>query len=193
LQHQSGGGRWILKTPDHIFAIGALQTVYPDARFIFVHRDPMEVLPSVARLTEILRQPFTRKVDLLQIGRQVSESWARGAKLLIETSEKMRGSPGRIFHVRYDHLTREPFEVIAAIYHHFRFSMSDQAELAIKREIAARPGGGYGRNRYRFEDYGIDTGTVRKQYDDYVDHFRLRTGVPLEASRDERQVQAAAG
>jgi hypothetical protein len=56
LQHQAGAGNWILKTPDHIFALDALREVYPDARFIFVHRDPMKALPSVARLTEILRR-----------------------------------------------------------------------------------------------------------------------------------------
>jgi hypothetical protein len=80
LQHQAGAGCWILKTPDHIFAIGALRAVYPDSRFIFVHRDPMEVLPSVARLTEILRQPFTQSVGRLQIGRQVNESWIIGSR-----------------------------------------------------------------------------------------------------------------
>src|SRR5262249_8838494 len=85
LQHQNGSGRWVLKSPDHIFALDALLDVYPDARLVFVHRDPLRVLSSVAKLTEILRQPFTREVDRLQIGRQVSERWRQGAKLLIET------------------------------------------------------------------------------------------------------------
>jgi hypothetical protein len=41
LQHQAGGGgRWVLKCPDHVFALAAIRSVYPDARLVFVHRDP---------------------------------------------------------------------------------------------------------------------------------------------------------
>ena len=36
--------RWVLKCPDHLFALDAIREVYPDARFVFVHRDPMRVL-----------------------------------------------------------------------------------------------------------------------------------------------------
>ena len=176
LQHQAGPGRWVLKTPDHIFAIEALQAVYPDARFIFVHRDPMEVLPSVARLTEILRQPFTQYVDRLQIGRQVNDSWIRGSRRLIELSEELRDSPERMFHVRYDRLTRKPLNVVAEIYRHFRIPMSERGEDAIRREIAERPNGGYGRNSYRFEDYGIDTAAVSREYNEYVNYFRTKVG-----------------
>jgi Sulfotransferase family len=64
LQHQAAeGGRWVLKCPDHVFALAAIREVYPDARLVFVHRDPLAVLLSVARLTETLRRPFTRSID----------------------------------------------------------------------------------------------------------------------------------
>src|SRR6516162_328272 len=68
-------GHWVLKCPDHIFALGALRAVYPDAGIVFVHRDPLAVLLSVARLTEVLRRPFARRVDRRQIGRQDSDRW----------------------------------------------------------------------------------------------------------------------
>jgi hypothetical protein len=192
LQHQAAAGRWILKTPDHIFAIEALQNVYPDAKFVLVHRDPMEVLPSVARLTEILRQPFTQYVDRLQIGRQVNHSWIKGSRRLIELSEELRESPERMFHVRYDRLIREPFNVMDAIYSHFGIAMSEQAEHAIRHEIAERPSGGYGRNNYRFEDYGLDTATVSRQYNEYVDYFRTKVGNVARTPHWEAEAQLAA-
>jgi Sulfotransferase family len=118
LQHQNGAGRWVLKSPDHIFAMDALLEVYPYARLVLVHRDPLEVLASVARLTEILRKPFTRKVDRQQIGRQVSERWAQGARLLIETSMNQRESPARIFHLKYRNLVGDPLAAVTALYQH---------------------------------------------------------------------------
>ena len=112
LQHQNGRGSWVLKSPDHIYALDSLLKVHPDARFVFVHRDPMKVMASVARLTEILRVPFTRHIDRIQIGRQVTDRWVQGSQLLIEASERFRHSPERIYHVRYKDLITEPISLV---------------------------------------------------------------------------------
>ena len=83
LQRQKGPGRWILKCPDHLFALEAIGEVYPDARFVFLHRDPTMVLASVARLTEVLRRPFTRQLDRHDLGRQVMQRVHVGAVLAL--------------------------------------------------------------------------------------------------------------
>ena len=76
----------MLKAPDHVFTLDAIREVYPDARLVFVHRDPLKVLPSVARLTEILRRPFARSIDRMRIGRQISQDWSLGMQRIIEAS-----------------------------------------------------------------------------------------------------------
>lgn len=153
-----------------------MRAVYPGARFIFVHRDPLNVIPSVARLTEVLRLPFARSVDRLQNGRQVNERWIQGADLLLKATEQIRKD--RLFQVRYSTFVREPFSVVSAIYRHFGFPMSGPAEAAIKFAIAERPNRGYGQNSYRFEDYGLDPAKLRRQYGAYIEHFHLRLPEP---------------
>lgn len=138
LQYQNGGGDWVLNSPDHIYALDALLEVYPDARFVFVHRDPVKVMASVAKLTELLRLPFTRHIDRLQIGRQVTDRWVHGAALLIEASERFRLTPERIFHVRYRELTAEPSSVASALYRHFGRTLSGRAEASIRAALAER-------------------------------------------------------
>jgi hypothetical protein len=191
LQHQNGGGQWILKSPDHIFALEALCEVYPDARFVFVHRDPMKVLPSVARLTEILRQPFTRKIDRLQIGQQVSNRWELGSKLLIKAADWLKSSPERIVHIRYKDLVRDPFAIVTDLYRHFGMTLSGQGEQGLKRSIAERPDGGYGRNSYRVEDYGLNPATERKHYSAYMAHFRMQPEEPSSRAVTDSSVRLA--
>src|SRR5205814_10675678 len=58
LEAQAPGRRWILKSPDHVFALAAIKNVYPDARIIFLHRDPLSVVGSCSTLAELLRRPF---------------------------------------------------------------------------------------------------------------------------------------
>ena len=82
LRHLQGPGeaprRWILKSPEHVFSIDALTGVFPDAMLVLAHRDPGHVLVSAARLTELLRAPFTTTIDRREIGRKVAGYGRRG-------------------------------------------------------------------------------------------------------------------
>ncbi len=174
LQHQAGAGRWVLKSPDHVFALDAIAEVYPDARVVFVHRDPLKVLPSSCRLTEVLRRPFTRHPDRLGIGKQVSGDWAAAAAKLIQASEpRSSPRPNGIFHVRYRSLVTEPFGTVAALYRHFGLSLSDAAAAGIRRLIAEKPRGGYGQNSYRFDHYGLEPEREARRFREYMLRFQI--------------------
>jgi hypothetical protein len=156
LQHQNGRQRWILKSPDHVFALGALRSTYPDARIVFMHRDPIKVLPSNAQLIEILRAPFTQKIDRFQIGRQIMTDLALGAANMIETSQLGRFPSAQVFHLHYLDLVSRPLDAIARLYRHFGLSIKALAMERMSRKIAARPNGGYAKNIYSPVRHGID-------------------------------------
>ncbi|HEY3918261.1 MAG TPA: sulfotransferase [Stellaceae bacterium] len=168
-RREQTGRRWVLKCPDHVFALEAIQKVYPDARFVFVHRDPMRVLASVARLTEVLRQPFTRRLDRAAIGRQVCDRWAEGAARILAASETL--APERVFHIRYRDLVGDPASAVTRLYTKFGLPLEDSFKARIDAYVAAKPNGGYGSLRYRFEDYGIDAARERHRYANYVAAF----------------------
>ncbi|MGC8628562.1 MAG: sulfotransferase family protein [Acidimicrobiales bacterium] len=176
LQSRSAGGHWVLKAPDHVFALDALQEVYPDARFVFVHRDPMRVVASVARLTQLLRTPFARYVSPTRTGREVTEDWACAAAIMVELDSRQLIDPARVVHVLYSDLVARPLATVERIYGHFGLTLAPVAAKAMRRLVAADPRGGYGRNYYNLADYGIDPEEIRDSFDDYV----LCLGVPAE-------------
>ncbi len=186
LQYQSGPGNWILKSPDHTFALSALAAAYPDARYVFVHRDPLEVLSSVTRLTEILRQPFTRQIDRIQIGQQVSRRWAQGAGLLVQASKALKTTPERAFHIHYRNLIRSPQGTVSSIYEHFGLPLSPIFDQHLRDFIANRPKGGYGQNVYRLTDYGLDVHVERRRYREYIAHFGIGSEAPANLDRGTR-------
>ncbi|HUC08881.1 MAG TPA: sulfotransferase [Stellaceae bacterium] len=172
LQHQMTGvtGRWVLKCPDHIFALGALRTVYPDANLVFVHRDPVAVLASVARLTEVLRRPFSRHVDRFVVGREDSDRWLTAAELMIAAADDRRFQLP-IFHVCYAELVADPAATIARLYRHFGRDLAPEVAARIRRRVAANPTGGYSRRRARLEDYGLDPSREHQRYARYMARF----------------------
>jgi Sulfotransferase family len=175
LQNQAGGGRrWVLKCPDHIFALAAIRTVYPDARLVFVHRDPLAVLLSVARLTETLRRPFTRSIDRIEIGRQDSDRWLAAAELMIAAAQEQNFAEA-IFHVHYLELIDDPVGTVSALYRHFGEALQLEAAARIGRLVEAKANGGYGTHRSRLEDYGLDAALERERYARYMAHFGVQS------------------
>jgi hypothetical protein len=179
LQHQAGRPtsppRWVVKCPDHLFALEAIRAVYPDARLVFVHRDPVKVLLSVARLTEVLRRPFARRLDPAEIGRDESLRWWEGTQRMIAVGDDA-GLPEPVCHVHHLDLVSDPVSTVAQVYGHFGLALPSAAMRGMEQYVTAQPNGGYGRHTYRFEDHGLDAEAERTKFRSYM----LRFGVSPE-------------
>lgn len=165
-------GRWVLKCPEHLFALGALRAVYPDARLVFVHRDPIKVLASVAHLTEVLRQPFMRAVNRARIGRDESVRWVDGTRRMIQ-ADRDQAFRLPICHVHHTSLIRDPQGTVAGVYRHFGLDQPDEMDTAIGAYVASRPNGGYRHAAYRFADHGLDQAAEREKFQPYMRHFGI--------------------
>jgi Sulfotransferase family len=173
LQYQRGApANWVLKCPDHIFALDALHRVYPDVDLVLVHRDPVAVLASVARLTEVLRRPFSRRVDRIEVGREDSERWLQAADLMITAADNA-GLRRPIFHVHYAELVADPAGTVTALYRHFDRALDRGLAERIRRRVAASPNGGYGGRRARLEDYGLDRRREHQRFARYMTRFGI--------------------
>jgi hypothetical protein len=172
LQHRKGPGQWVLKCPDHVFALGDLCEVYPDARFIFIHRDPLEVLPSVAKLTEVLRRPFTRFVDRAAIGRQVAERWRQGVGMLVAASDRLAGAD-RLLHLTFDALVRDPMAAVGEIYEGMGLTLAPDAAQRMANKAAIESDRKRPRAGVHLEQYGLVSEFERRHHRDYVARFAL--------------------
>jgi hypothetical protein len=115
------------------------------------------VLVAAARLTELLRAPFTTAMDRREIGRWVADYWQNGMRRMVEvaTVRPFRCS-SRPVHVQYRSLVSDPIGTIALIYNAFDLEFSRAARQAMSSRAAQSPNGGYGANRYLPEEFGID-------------------------------------
>jgi hypothetical protein len=195
LQHQAGpapagGWRWVLKSPDHLFAVDALRRVYPDARIVFMHRDPLKVLASVARLTEILRIPFARRADRHEIGAQIMGDWLAGAARMIEIASDTRYP--RPLDLHYFDVVSQPLDAVRRLYRHFDVPLAPVAVERMTRMVGAKPDGGYGHNTYDLRAYGIDPTGVRQHFRDYMSFFAVAEEAPDAAVTARRRQESLA-
>jgi hypothetical protein len=172
LQHldaQLPARRWILKSPDHLFALDDIRKVYPDARLVLVHRDPVRVLASVAKLTEVLRRPFARNVDRIEIGREVSASWLDGAR-------RMRGlsSAGdSALHLNYRQIVAQPLDAVRAVYRHCDLQLTREAEERMRRWLRTASNARRPWRDYKLAEFGLDARLLRERFASYTDTFGI--------------------
>ncbi len=189
LQHQRGPRRWVMKCPDHLFALRDLRAIFPHARVIFVHRDPVKVLLSVCKLTEVLRRPFSRRVERMEIGHQESLRWLAGTERMVRACrESMFREP--ICHINYLGLVMNPLKTVSSVYEHFHLNLDERTAGRIARAVAEHPNGGYGRHNYSFEDHGLSAAAEREKFRGYMDYFSIEPelghGRPASAPVDSR-------
>jgi hypothetical protein len=115
LQVDSPGQRWVLKSPDHVYGLEQLLTVFPDACIIQTHRNPVEVLKSSADLTRVLRGLYGRAGDADEIRRREARVLAEGAERFIQFRDSHPELGGRIIDVRYTDLIAEPMATVRRI------------------------------------------------------------------------------
>lgn len=169
LQHQNPGGRWILKSPDHIHAMSAIETVYPDSGIVFVHRDPVRVAASAMKLTEVIRRPFTRHIDRNEIGRQVLARTEEATDIMVSREKAARHS--RVFHLYYSEFASDPVAQIEALYRHFDLEMMPATRQKMRASLAQMPAS---KNAYALEEFGLDPGDLRERFEPYVEYFGIR-------------------
>lgn len=178
LQHLQWGSsprRWVLKAPAHLYGIEALFAVYPDAGVIFTHRNPLEVVPSMASLHAALRSTFSDTVEPFAVGEEVTRRWAEGIRRALGARDRGCAPPERFLDVHYADLVRDPIDCVRRVYAHFGLSLSPLAEESMKRFLQASPKDKHGPHRYSLEQFGIDADRERERYREYCQRFDLAT------------------
>lgn len=163
------GGRWLLKWPYHLWHLGTLLAVFPDARVVWIHRDPAEVAASTCSMAAISRAPFCSGVDRPALGRFWVDYMARGQA----RGEAGRAvAPDRVLDVAYPELTSDPAAVATRIAAWAGVEDTDEDRRAV-RDYLARPRAETAPHRYSPGQFSLDPGAVRERFASYVEAFGL--------------------
>jgi len=152
--------RWVLKNPSHLFALGALLRVYPDALVIQTHRAPEEAIASVCSLAAQASAGWSTTFTGEVIGRDQLELWARG--LGDFTAERARHDPARFFDVGYEDFVADPVGTVESVYGYFGLPFGGAAADAV-RALVRRDRAGSG-HRYTLAEFGLTAAEVGARF-----------------------------
>jgi hypothetical protein len=174
LQSSGVRGRWTLKSPHHALALEHLTGVYPDARLVLLHRDPVVLTASVCSLIRTLSATFTDADHTAYI----ADHWPAMLEESVRRIEAFRDAHPEhpIVDVQYADLVADPVATVRSIYAAVGDELDDTAAAAITAYVEAHPRGQFGAHRYDVAEYGLDTGALAERFAGYTDRY----AVPVE-------------
>lgn len=133
LQHQRGGGHWVLKSPVHLISLGPLLNTVPGAKVIFTDRDPLEVVPSACSLFAVIRSISSDHIDRSALGVEMLDSLAIALNRALEV---LSAQPARTLRIEYAELTGDKINTVKRIYSHFGLPFTNQTESRLKHFLS---------------------------------------------------------
>jgi hypothetical protein len=171
LQFLRAARRWILKAPTHMFALPALLSVYPDARFVQTHRTPVDAMASVSSLVTILRSAFSDAVDPFIVYREAIDYWSETIDKFLRERDSL--ADNRICDIQYDEIRRAPIRAVRRIYEFFDWSLSREAEQNMRTLIASQAKRQSANHRYDLSQFGANAEDVLSAFGPYCERFGL--------------------
>ena len=158
---------WHLKTPVHMFALDALLDAYPNARFLWSHRDPAMVIGSVCSLIHYTRSWSSDRDDAAELGPEQTARWSEGVRRAMDFrarvgDERFADVRVRVAADRPDRRARRELRahrlgVLRAIARRGRATGPSSTSRA--RTV---------RTRYALTDFGIDADAVERRSRPYI-------------------------
>jgi omega-hydroxy-beta-dihydromenaquinone-9 sulfotransferase len=159
-------GRLVLKSPTHTFRLPTLTQMFPQARWINMVRNPLEVFSSTVRLWRSLYAAYGyQKPRYEGLEEFVLATFAR----MHDRLEATRGlvSSGALIDVRYEDLVRAPVQTVRRLYQDLSLGDFEVAEPAIGQYFADRAG--YQPNRHDVEPHWKDE--IRRRWRPYFERY----------------------
>lgn len=162
-----GGDRrtWLLKNPTDLFSLREVLSVFPDARIIQTHRDPVEAMPSVSNLIYSARRAFCgEKADPGEVGEREAEIWAQA----LERADAVRGTRDNpVVDVDFRDFTRDQMGTIRRIYDAFGLTLTPETEAAMQQWLDAHPRRSGTGSKYKPEHFGLTREGLERRFATY--------------------------
>ena len=169
LQFLRGGGRWLLKSPQHLEQLPVLDRVFPGVAVVCTHRDPVPVAISMVAMITYSARMHRSPVPV----QEIAATWIDRLELMLAALTRDRGvvAPERSIDVRFDDFMADEFGVAEQVYGLIGEPVTDDARSAMADYLAGHQRGRLGRVVTSCAMFGLNEDELRARFAPYVNRF----------------------
>lgn len=159
------GAKWVLKTPGHLLALDAVIEVFPEAKIVMTHRDPVATVPSYCSMEHSLYQMVSERIDRAS----VAAFWVPRLAELLGRFMAVRGEvAGRNFiDVRYADLLGDPIGEGTRVLEAAGIAVTGEVRAGMAEWIEANKREDRAPHKYALEDFGLVRSDVEQIFAAY--------------------------
>ncbi len=157
---------WHLKTPVHMFSLDALIAAYPEAKFMWCHRDPAKVMGSVCSLIRYVRSWSSDRNDPEELGNEQLQCWAESVRRAMDF--RKRFGDNRFADVSFAELQTDPVNTLKRSYDELGLSFTEDTHRSVQQWAGRHKPGSHGAHEYELLDYGLTPERVREHFAEYL-------------------------
>jgi hypothetical protein len=159
----------------HGSRLEALIEAYPDARVIWTHRDPVQVIASRIVLVAELEEALVGHVDLEAFAAHYLDLSRASFQAFLDSP--FLDDP-RIHHVRYSDFVADPVGTIRGFYEKYGVRFTPEAEAAMRDYLRHNKSDRYGKFDYSPDVIGEDLEALNAEFAPYRERFGLEIERP---------------
>jgi hypothetical protein len=169
LQFLRGGRRWLLKSPQHLEQLPALDKVFPGVAVVCTHRDPVPVAISMVAMLTYSARMHRSPVPV----EEIAAGWIHRLELMLNALVRDRDviAPERSIDVTFDDFMADELGVAERVYGLVGEPLTDDARAAIVDYLAGHQRGRLGKVVTSCEMFGLNEGEMRERFAPYVSRF----------------------
>ena len=163
------GKSWVLKTPGHLMGLQTVLDIFPKAKIVMTHRDPVSTIPSYCSMEASLYKMGSTDISNADIGTY----WMARLKDWLDNFMKVRAEAERerFIDVNYKALLETPAKEGLRV-----LSLAGVAESADIKDgmedwIEANRREHRAAHKYSLEDFGLSESNIREKYADYITQY----------------------
>jgi hypothetical protein len=169
MQFLRGGGRWLLKSPQHLEQLPVLNRVFPGVFVIFTHRDPTPVALSMLAMITYSARMYCSPVPVNEIAAAWNDRLASMLGALVRDRDTI--PPERSIDVRFDEFMADEQAVVGQVYEQAGEDLDDDARAAVADYLAGHQRGRHGTVATSPEMFGLAEKDLREPFAPYVERF----------------------
>jgi len=162
-------GVWNLKMPSHGLWLHTLLKIYPDARLVWAHRDPLAVVGSFCSLMTLSNRGSTEKDHANWISENYFWQAIEHANRIMDAREKL--GHDRIIDVHYADLVRNPLPTMRTLYKALGDEFTPEAEARVNAWLADNPQDKFGKHEYKLKQFGLTEEQVTRSFERYLSQY----------------------
>jgi len=162
---------WHLKTPVHMFALDDLVKNYPNARFLWSHRDPTEVLGSVCSLIHYTRSWSSDRDDSVELGAEELERWSLAIDRAMDFRERMGDE--RFADISFAEIRSNPLKALEEGLDRIGIPFDANSRAAVAAWARTHEPDAHGTHSYLLSDFGLEAEQIRERFARYCARFDI--------------------